>query len=117
MTKPWKNTQLWSALTAASLALLIQGAAFAGGSTYSREKLKDSTTSQGDFSTPRPNIAEAQNLTAQAFDRLIDGQKAGEWDRTGHAQKAKAALQQARDELKLAAEATDGKTNGRKSAP
>ena len=110
MTKHWKNTLLCSTLALVLMALLIQGAVFAttgpvAGPTYARDKLKTKT-----FESPqRPSIAAAQNLTAQAYDKVIDAQKVGEWDQTGHAQKAKAALQQARDELRLAAEATDAR--------
>ena len=51
-----------------------------------------------------PNIAAAQRLSAQAFDRLEAAQKANEFDLGGHAQKAKRALQLANDEMRQAAE-------------
>jgi hypothetical protein len=108
MTKHWKNTLLCSTLAVVLMALLIQGAVFAttgSGPTYARDKLKTKTIE----SPQRPSIAAAQNLTAQAYDKVIDAQKVGEWDQAGHAQKAKAALQQAKDELRLAAEATDAR--------
>ncbi len=101
MTKPWRKTLFCLALTVIFVALLMQRAA-AGGLTYDREKLKGTTTSQGDFSTPRPNITDAQNLTAQAYDKVSTAQGNGEWDAAGHAKRAQALLLQAQNELKLA---------------
>lgn len=54
-----------------------------------------------------PNIASAQRLAAQAYERVIAAQKANEWDMEGHAQKAKDLLDQANQELKQAAEAAN----------
>jgi len=54
-----------------------------------------------------PNLAAAQNLAAQASDKLEAAQKANEYDMDGHAQKAKELLQTASDEIKLAAEAAN----------
>jgi hypothetical protein len=51
-----------------------------------------------------PNLDAAQKLLAQAVDKLEQAQKANEYDLDGHAQKAKDLLQQANDEIKLAAE-------------
>ena len=51
-----------------------------------------------------PNLAAAQRLSQQAWERIVDAQKANEWDLGGHAQKAKELLQQANNELKAAAE-------------
>jgi F0F1-type ATP synthase membrane subunit b/b' len=51
-----------------------------------------------------PNLAAAQRLTAQAYEKIIAAQKANEWDLGGHAQKAKDLLDQANQELKQAAE-------------
>lgn len=56
-----------------------------------------------------PNLAEAQRLSAQAYQRIVDAQKANEWDLNGHAQKAKELLEQANAELKLAAETANAK--------
>ena len=50
-----------------------------------------------------PNLAEAQHLTAQAFNKIVAAQKANEWDMGGHAQKAKELLEEASKELKEAA--------------
>jgi hypothetical protein len=54
-----------------------------------------------------PNLAAAQRLTAQAYDKIIAAQQANEWDMDGHAAKAKDLLDQANRELKEAAEAAN----------
>ena len=54
-----------------------------------------------------PNIAAAQRLSRQAWQRVLDAQKANEWDMDGHAQKAKNLLDDVNQELKLAAEAAN----------
>ena len=51
-----------------------------------------------------PNIAAAQRLANQAFQKVVAAQKANEYDMEGHAQKAKELLEQASAELKEAAE-------------
>ena len=54
-----------------------------------------------------PNLAAAQQLSRQAFNRILDAQKANEWDMDGHAQKAKELLEQVNNELKQAAGAAN----------
>ncbi len=54
-----------------------------------------------------PNLAAAQRLSAQAYQRVLDAQRANEWDLGGHAQKAKELLDQVNKELKQAAEASN----------
>ena len=54
-----------------------------------------------------PNIAAAQRLTAQAYEKITAAQQANEWDLAGHAQKAKELLDQANQELKKAAEVSN----------
>jgi hypothetical protein len=54
-----------------------------------------------------PNLAAAQRLSRQAFERILQAQQANEWDLAGHAQKAKELLDQANNELKLAAETSN----------
>ena len=51
-----------------------------------------------------PNIAAAQRLTEQAYNRISMAQQANEYDMNGHAQRAKDLLDQANRELKAAAE-------------
>ncbi len=50
------------------------------------------------------NIARAQDFSRQAFDAMTNAQHANEFDLGGHAERAKQLLQQANDEMKLAAE-------------
>lgn len=54
-----------------------------------------------------PNIAAAQRLCQQAWEKTTSAQQANEWDMDGHAAKAKDLLDQANRELKLAAEAAN----------
>ena len=54
-----------------------------------------------------PNLAAAQRLTDQAFNKITAAQQANEWDMDGHAAKAKELLEQANHELKAAAEAAN----------
>lgn len=54
-----------------------------------------------------PNLAAAQRLSRQAYNKVVEAQQANEWDMQGHAAKAKELLDQANQELKLAAEAAN----------
>jgi len=54
-----------------------------------------------------PNLAEAQRLTRDAWEKISAAQVANEWDMKGHAAKAKELLDKANQELKLAAEAAN----------
>jgi hypothetical protein len=54
-----------------------------------------------------PNLAAAQRLTDQAYNKIVAAQEANEWDMDGHAAKAKDLLDQANRELKAAAEAAN----------
>lgn len=54
-----------------------------------------------------PNLAAAQRLCDQAFEKIQAAQQANEWDMSGHAAKAKELLDQASHELKQAAEAAN----------
>lgn len=54
-----------------------------------------------------PNLAAAQKFCRQAFNKTVEAQQANEWDLGGHAQKAKELLDQASNELKQAAEASN----------
>jgi hypothetical protein len=54
-----------------------------------------------------PNIAAAQRLTEQAFEKMTAAQTANEYDMGGHAKKAKELLEEASKEMKLAAEAAN----------
>lgn len=54
-----------------------------------------------------PNLAAAQRLSQQAYEKIVAAQEANEWDMQGHAQKAKNLLDQVNQQLKLAAEAAN----------
>jgi len=54
-----------------------------------------------------PNLAAAQRLSQQAFEKIVAAQQANEWDMQGHAQKAKDLLDQANKELRAAATAAN----------
>ena len=54
-----------------------------------------------------PNIAAAQRLSQQAFDKIVAAQQANEWDMQGHAQKAKNLLDEVNRELRMAATAAN----------
>lgn len=54
-----------------------------------------------------PNLAAAQRLTQQAYERIVAAQQANEFDLGGHAQRAKDLLDRANNELKEAAEASN----------
>jgi len=56
-----------------------------------------------------PNMAAAQDLSKQAWDKIVDAQKANDWDLSGHAQKAKELLEMVNIELSKAAEAANKK--------
>jgi len=53
------------------------------------------------------NLAAAQRLSTEAFEKVSAAQQANEWDMDGHAAKAKELLEQANRELKQAAEAAN----------
>lgn len=54
-----------------------------------------------------PNIAAAQRLVDQAFQKITAAQEANEFDLAGHAKHAKELLDQANEELKKAAEVSN----------
>jgi hypothetical protein len=49
------------------------------------------------------NLASAQRLCQQAWEKISAAQRANEWDMNGHAKRAKELLEQVNDELKQAA--------------
>jgi hypothetical protein len=54
-----------------------------------------------------PNLAAAQRMSQNAYEKIVAAQQANEWDLQGHAQKAKELLDQVNRELKQAAEASN----------
>jgi len=81
--------------TVIGLSLLIGGVAIA-------QKPKENISA-----ARHPNLAAAQRLSQQAWEKIVAAQEANEWDLQGHAQKAKNLLDQVNNELKLAAEASN----------
>ncbi|HYA64034.1 MAG TPA: hypothetical protein VED66_12605 [Candidatus Sulfotelmatobacter sp.] len=87
-----------------SKALLgaVLGAALVGGGMAVAQKPVE------DISGKRhPNLAAAQRLSQQAWEKITAAQQANEWDMQGHAAKAKELLDQVNKELKLAAESAN----------
>lgn len=60
-----------------------------------------------DIGKHHPNLAAAQRLSRDAWEKITAAQKANEWDMDGHAAKAKELLDQVNNELKMAAEAAN----------
>jgi hypothetical protein len=54
-----------------------------------------------------PNIAAAQRLSEQAYQKITAAQEANEWDMQGHAKKAKQLLEEVNKELREAATAAN----------
>ena len=54
-----------------------------------------------------PNLAAAQHLCAESYEKIVAAQKANNYDMQGHAEKAKQLLIQVNQELKMAAEAAN----------
>jgi hypothetical protein len=54
-----------------------------------------------------PNLAAAQRLSQQAYEKITAAQEANEWDMQGHAKKAKQLLEEVNNELKQAAGAAN----------
>lgn len=50
-----------------------------------------------------PNLAAAQRLSQQAYEKITAAQQANEWDMDGHAAKAKELLDQVNEQLRIAA--------------
>lgn len=74
---------------------------FIAGTAVAQRPAKDVSAAR------HPNLAAAQRLSRQAWERITAAQQANEWDLQGHAQKAKELLDQVNNELKLAAEASN----------
>ena len=73
-----------------------------GGGVVLAQRPKDNVSAKR-----HPNLAAAQRLSTQAYERITVAQKANEWDMNGHAQKAKELLEQVNKELEEAAEAAN----------
>jgi hypothetical protein len=92
--KPFRNgNRLLAAL--AALLLLLAGLAVA--------QIPKKNVS----AARHPNLAAAQRMSQNAYQKIIAAQQANEWDMQGHAQKAKNLLDEVNNELKLAAGAAN----------
>jgi hypothetical protein len=82
-------------------ALLVMGG-IAGGIA-----IAEAQPAQNVSKGKHPNLAAAQRLSLQAYEKITAAQQANEWDMAGHAAKAKTLLDQANSELKQAAQAAN----------
>jgi len=89
-----------SAIAALTATAILAGA-FVGAQTNSPRLNVDPTK--------HPNLAAAQSLSRQAFDKIAAAQRANEWDMSGHAAKAMDMLVQVNEELAAAAAAANKK--------
>jgi hypothetical protein len=87
-----------------AIAGLIATAVFASSTLVSAD-----TPVQNIDPARHPNLAAAQNLSRQAFDKIEDAQRANDWDMSGHAAHALNLLIEVNRELKAAAEAANKK--------
>ena len=79
------------------ITIALACVAMLAGPAFAREPVENINPAR------HPNLAEAQHLSREAYDRISAAQRANEWDMEGHAAKAKDLLQQVNEELKLAA--------------
>jgi hypothetical protein len=86
---------------------LFTGSVLAAALMFSGAVMAQKKPVQNVSAKRHPNLAEAQRLSAQAFQKITAAQRANEWDMEGHAQKAKELLDQVNNELKQAAEAAN----------
>jgi hypothetical protein len=82
-----------------AISLVFLGAAIGavGSTSYAQPPEQDISSFR------HGNLAAAQALVAQAFDRMTAAQEANEYQLGGHAGRAKELLRQASEEMKLAA--------------
>lgn len=89
-----KNSKTWLGI--------VLGAALVGGGIAVAQKPVDNVSGK-----KHPNLAAAQRLSQEAWEKIGAAQHANEWDMDGHAAKAKDLLDQVNKELKQAAEAAN----------
>ncbi len=89
------KTRIFGAILGAALVI--------GGIAVAQQKPPKENVSAG----KHPNIAAAQKLSQEAYEKIIAAQQANEWDMQGHAQQAKNLLEKVNNQLKLAAEAAN----------
>jgi hypothetical protein len=82
-----------------AIVLMVVGLFSVGAATFGQQVSK----------ALHPNLAAAQAFIERAIGKVTAAQKANEFDMGGHAAKAKAFLDQAYAEIKLAAQAANAK--------
>jgi hypothetical protein len=80
-----------------SSVLLVSAVGAVASTSYAQQPVQDIS------SWRHGNLAAAQSLVRQAFDRLTAAQQANEFQLGGHAARAKELLREANEEMKLAA--------------
>jgi len=81
--------------------VLLAAAVLCGGVAIAQKPVENVNPSR------HPNLAAAQRLSQQAYQKITAAQQANEWDMDGHAQKAKELLEQVNEQLKQAAHAAN----------
>ena len=100
--EPKKGIKMKKLITKKYLPLNVAVLLVLAGAIATAQKPKDNVNP-----ARHPNIAAAQRLCTDAWEKIVAAQKANEFDMNGHAQKAKDLLDQVNHELKLAAEAAN----------
>ena len=88
-------------------SMLSVGMLLGGGAVYAQKSNPVAPPNQNISGKKHPNLAAAQRLCDQAFEKISAAESANEYDMAGHARKAKELLDQASRELKQAAEAAN----------
>lgn len=89
------------------LALSVSALLMLGGTAHAQTP--PTPTGHGPNVSPHrhPNLAAAQRLMERADQRIVQAQRANEWDLDGHAARAKQLLEEAVSEMKAAAVAAN----------
>lgn len=90
-------------MTKKALKLFLAAALVCGGMAIAQKPVQNISAQR------HPNLAAAQSLCVQAYEKIEAARKANDFDMQGHAQKAEELLAQASEELKLSAEAANKK--------
>ena len=88
-------------ITNRSIGLVATVAALAAGGAWAQEPEQNIDPDR------HGNLAAAQRLVVEAFDRITEAQQDNRYNLGGHAARAKDLLRQANDELRLAADAAN----------
>jgi hypothetical protein len=85
------------------LTAILGSALVIGGIALAQQKPPKENVS----AAKHPNLAAAQQLSQQAYEKIVAAQQANEWDMAGHAQQAKNLLEKVNNQLKMAAQAAN----------